>query len=129
MVGFIISSFQPSQGLSDQGGENGCGMQEHKGVRKCMHTFQTQKLKRKDILVENGEYEGIMASWGLLDQRMSRIIFMKNCITALLVVWCAFLPIASLWCVKSVVKERYCVGGRAYLRHKFLFRMLCFTVR
>jgi len=88
---------------------------------KCMHTFQMQKLNKKDIVAENDVYEGIIASWGLLDQRMSRINFRKNCNTALLVLWCAFLPIASLWCVKSAVKERYCVGRRAYLRHKFLF--------
>jgi hypothetical protein len=119
MMSLIIPSFQLSQGLSNQGGENGCGMQGHDVVRKCMQNFQTQKLNRKDILAENGAYEGIMASWGLLDQRMSRITFRKNCITALLVVWCAFLPIENLWCVKNVVKERYCVGIRAYLRHNF----------
>lgn len=96
-------------------------MQGREEVRKCIHTFQTQKMNRKDILAENAAYEGIMAGWVLLDQRMSRIIFRKNCITALLVVWCAFLPVAGLWCVKSEVKERYCMGRRACLCHKYLF--------
>jgi hypothetical protein len=61
-VSLIISSFKLSQGLSNQGGENGCGMQGHEGIRKCVHTFQKQKLNRKDILAENAAYEGIMAS-------------------------------------------------------------------
>ena len=50
-------------------------MQGHEGVRKCMQTLQTQKLNRKDILAENDAYEGNVASWGLLDQWVSRIIF------------------------------------------------------
>lgn len=84
-------------------------------------TLFRRENKRKYILAENAAYEVIMASWGLLDQRMSRVIFRKNYITALLVVWCTFLLIEGLWCVKSVVKERYCMGRRACLCHKFLF--------
>jgi len=101
-------------------------MQGHEEVRKCIHTIQTQIMNRKYILAGNAAYEGIMTSWGLLDQRISRIIFRKNCITALLVVWCAFLPIAGLWGVKSVVKERYCMGRRACLCQMFVLNVVIY---